>query len=504
MDANRQVKAYELKAIIPIIRKRKWLIIIPWIIVSGVVFGGSYLMTPMYSASTIVSIEQEVKLSDELQRMIGINRAYSRESMSSKLRGIYNEITSTRYVSELNDDLKLGDDPAVVERANKITARNTNMTRDQVVLNLIQAQLKNQVQVGYAADDQVQISAESANPARARDIANALAEIFIDERHRQEVASVRSSQDFSDVQLQKYEKLVKDKIQEKTQMEKDFMKIQLDESITSESNRSEITSEVDRTNNDITDQRNEERNILGQLVKVSDLSTNNLNLNESDQIKRAKSDLKELLRSTGSLMIRYTWSDPQILNHKVKQNNLLNTIEAENARLVKQQYRNYDDDTKDLLTRLFNTRSNLDYLYQKQAYLKSALDELTDKMNMVPEYQAQLNQLNQEIATATELRDKFKKQQESSTISQALLQDMSSSKYRVVEPAKIPVAPFKPDRIQIVLLGVVLGLVIGAAAAMVAELMDSSFKKVEDVKDFIGLPVIGVVPKIEFLKRVGR
>ena len=51
------------------------------------------------------------------------------------------------------------------------------------------------------------------------------------------------------------------------------------------------------------------------------------------------------------------------------------------------------------------------------------------------------------------------------------------------------------------MMGIMLGLIVGCAAALLVEMLDNSFKKVEDVEEMLGLPVIGVTPKIEFLKR---
>ena len=298
--------------------------------------------------------------------------------------------------------------------------------------------------------------------------------------------------------------MLTEKINEKTEFEKEFLKIQLDESITSESNRQEIITEIDRTNNDINDYQREERDILASLSDMTTLSTNNLKLTDSQEKEQTRNELKQRLRSIGDLMIKYTWNDPQILNFKVKQNSLLNQIESENQNLVREQYPNVTDDARKLLIQIFNIRSNLDYLYSKASYLQAALDELVDKMNLIPEYQAKLDRLDQEIEAARGLRDQFKTQQESSSISQALVQDLSSSKYRIVEPAKIPLAPISPNKMQIMLIGIMLGLVIGGVAAVLAELFDSSYRKVEDVEKELNLPVLGVMPKIEFLKQINK
>lgn len=87
-----------------------------------------------------------------------------------------------------------------------------------------------------------------------------------------------------------------------------------------------------------------------------------------------------------------------------------------------------------------------------------------------------------------------------SDIPQDLFQDF---RYRVIEPARVPLTPFKPDRLRIGLFGIMLGLVIGGAAVVMVELMDNSFKKVEEIPEELGLPVIGIAPKMPFLKKVG-
>jgi capsular polysaccharide biosynthesis protein len=201
-------------------------------------------------------------------------------------------------------------------------------------------------------------------------------------------------------------------------------------------------------------------------------------------------------------MTKYPWSDPQVLNLKLKINSLIKTVEEEHQRLVNMQFAEYDATTREHLTNLFNARINLEILYSKSLYLKTALGELSDKSKLGPEYQATLNRLNSEITAATELRNKFRSQQESSSISQAMLQDMSSSKYRVVEPGKLPLVPVKPNRIKILLMGLALGLMIGGATAIILELLDTSFKKVEDIEEHLGLPVLGIAPKVEFLSKV--
>jgi capsular polysaccharide biosynthesis protein len=53
---------------------------------------------------------------------------------------------------------------------------------------------------------------------------------------------------------------------------------------------------------------------------------------------------------------------------------------------------------------------------------------------------------------------------------------------------------------KIGLMGLALGLVIGGGAVLLVELLDTSFKRVEDVEEVLGVKVLATVPKIENLK----
>lgn len=504
MNLAKLDKQLDIRELLGMAWRRKWLIVLPLILVAAVAFGSSYLITPAYESATIIQIDAEVSLTRELEAIVGEQTGLRRMGNSErrdKLQAIHNEITSRAYTNILNDRLRLERVPAITEETRKIIASRPNMPVADAQIRALQSMLKQNVAVDWAAGDQILIRVETVDPLMARDIANTLGEIYIGEMVKRELYQIRSSQDFSDIQLEKYEKELRDKIAERTNLEKEYLAIQLDESITAESNRSEITSEVDRSSREIESLREDEKQILGRL-SASGLPGNRLELTTSDRKTSLEQDLKQQLRQVGDLMIRYTWSDPQVINFKVKLNGIISAIEAENRRLVGEQYADQNSEVRDQLTQLFNVRSTLDYLYSKKPYLQSALDELTSKMNLIPEYQARLAQLDREVAAKTDIRDRFKRQQESSTISQALVQDMSSSKYRVVEPAKAALSPFKPDRKQILLMGVMLGLVVGGAVAILVELLDNSFKKVEDVEEALELPVFGVAPKMEFLKKM--
>jgi polysaccharide biosynthesis transport protein len=495
--AQKEKSLFDVTDLLAIALRRKWLIILPVILITAVTVVGSYLITPEYEASVIVSMGPTVQLSTELERMLGnVGREYGGgDSRQLELRSLQNEITSSPFISQLIQNLKLDRDPGLDNAARKVQAVQPNLTLDQIKFDILLNSLRDKISVGFAGRNQILIKVQSTDQFQARDMAQQLAEIFIAEKMKQELGSIRLSQDFSYEQLSKYENDLQEKIDEKTKLEKEFAGIQLNTAVISEGNRNEINAEVENITNEIEDRKGEERDYLKRLT---DISQADLKLTESDNLKRLKKEINNHIGTIGGLILKYNWSDPEILNYKVRLFSLVGELEDEVGRLVGRQFSSQDVSTQNVLKELFKTRYDLDIMYSRVNALKLALSDLEEKINLIPEYQARLDQLDREINAARELRDTFKNLQEGSQISQALLRE---SRYKVVEPAKVPLAPFKPQRKKIVLRGFLLGSAIGGSVALLAEVLDKSFRKVEDIEEALDLPVIGVVPQIESLKK---
>lgn len=502
--SNRSESSLDIRDILSLVGRRKWLLIIPVILVTAGAFGASQLITPTYESSIIVQIDAQVQLTRDVQSLVGVQdgRRQSSQMLRDRLKGIYNQVTSSLYARMLNERMNLGSQPEIQRQARADMVLQPNLTLEQAVVSNLQMIFKENVSVMWAAGDQIEIIVESTDPAQARDIADNLGSIYIGEKLKQELAQIRTSQDFSDIQLEKYENQLSEKIAERTSIEQELIAIELDEIIASEPNRSEITSEIDRTQEDINDQRNRERQVLARLSSLEGLSGGHPKPNTSKEIKSLTGRIKDELSSVGGLIIRYAWSDPQVIDFKLRLNNILDDIEREHVRLVEDQYASATESERRDIVEYFVIKTNLNYLYAKKPYLEAALDELKTKASLMPEYHARLAEVEQQIQAISDLRDRFQRQQESSSISQAFAHDMSSSKYRVIEPAKAALIPFSPNKKKITLMGLLLGIILGGAMVLLVELFDSSFRKVEDVEAHLGLPVLAVIPPTDSLKKV--
>ncbi|MFQ5787718.1 MAG: polysaccharide biosynthesis tyrosine autokinase, partial [Thermodesulfobacteriota bacterium] len=65
----------------------------------------------------------------------------------------------------------------------------------------------------------------------------------------------------------------------------------------------------------------------------------------------------------------------------------------------------------------------------------------------------------------------------------------------IVRPALLPTRPVNPPTTKTTtVIGTLIGLILGVVMAFVRETMDTSIGTIEDVEEFIGVPVVGVIP----------
>jgi len=81
-------------------------------------------------------------------------------------------------------------------------------------------------------------------------------------------------------------------------------------------------------------------------------------------------------------------------------------------------------------------------------------------------------------------------------VSQALETEQKGERFSLVESARLPDKPFKPNRLAIVLIGFVLGIGAAVGLAAVVEFSDSSFRDGDSLARSTGFPVLTEVSRI--------
>ncbi|MCD4781966.1 MAG: hypothetical protein K8S27_15675 [Candidatus Omnitrophica bacterium] len=156
--------------------------------------------------------------------------------------------------------------------------------------------------------------------------------------------------------------------------------------------------------------------------------------------------------------------------------------------------------TNPLITQIQKALDDLEYnqtgeqppgVEQQDLYKVMLIDKIGDVMARDAEVNEQIyNMLLQRLETAK--------------ITQRLQASKEGTKYSVLDPARVPLEPFKPNRVAVAIVGLVIGIVLGAVFVVAAEFFDQSFLDVEEAKKTLGMPLYGAISKINTVMTMRR
>src|SRR5581483_3597660 len=79
-------------------------------------------------------------------------------------------------------------------------------------------------------------------------------------------------------------------------------------------------------------------------------------------------------------------------------------------------------------------------------------------------------------------------------ISENLEKRQKGEQFRILDPANLPERPFKPQKVTILLAGILFGIAGGVGLALLLEQLDSSVRKPEVLEQAISVPVLATIP----------
>ncbi|MBL7223435.1 MAG: hypothetical protein ISS72_06265 [Candidatus Brocadiae bacterium] len=123
--------------------------------------------------------------------------------------------------------------------------------------------------------------------------------------------------------------------------------------------------------------------------------------------------------------------------------------------------------------------------------------EKYDVLRRSPDLQSEKRRLEEERDRCAYLLDDYAKGlREAEKEVQVLSTDVYSSKFTVREYARVSRVPVRETKLKIVMGFAFVGLVIGVILIVLLEYLDQTFKTVDDVRETLGLPALGVIPAI--------
>jgi capsular polysaccharide biosynthesis protein len=93
---------------------------------------------------------------------------------------------------------------------------------------------------------------------------------------------------------------------------------------------------------------------------------------------------------------------------------------------------------------------------------------------------------------------------ETAKITQRLESSKEGTRYTVIDPARLPLKPVKPNKLKVIFLGLFLGTCSGAGFVFGREFLDQSFLDIQDAKQTLDLPILGGISRLTTQEEIDR
>jgi protein tyrosine kinase modulator len=128
--------------------------------------------------------------------------------------------------------------------------------------------------------------------------------------------------------------------------------------------------------------------------------------------------------------------------------------------------------------------------------LQAKFDDYERRMAKSPEVEREFHTMSRELETTQlEYRQILAKQTEAQ-VSENLESERKGERFTMIEPPQMPEKPISPNRLLIVVMGLLLSLGLGVGAAAAHESFDASVRGPNDIRQLLQVPALASIPVI--------
>jgi len=150
----------------------------------------------------------------------------------------------------------------------------------------------------------------------------------------------------------------------------------------------------------------------------------------------------------------------------------------------------------ELETQLNANRTQTAALERQSEELHQQLMQLEDRVEATPQVERQYKSLALNLQLAqTKYNQLLKYQMDAELTSQAIASGRSD-RIRIVQQPAVPLTPGKPKRIAFVVVGLMLAILLGLTAVVIAESTDQNVRGSRDIRRVLAVSPLGVIPEI--------
>lgn len=237
---------------------------------------------------------------------------------------------------------------------------------------------------------------------------------------------------------------------------------------------------------------------LADIIVEGNLTSANLEANSAIQfleeqltvyrkkLESSEANLREFQELYNSTLPLATRMNEQLIALKMELSNLMVDNTEEHPRVIQ---------TKQLIDRLESQRDD-QFQKARESGFDIAPEEYGKLVSSLPRQEQYLTKLRRDYDVDERMYSSLLQRLETAKISQTLEKSDKGTKFMVLEPARLPLVPVKPNKPLIIIAGVMLGMGLGLVLIFLIELSNNSIRNLDEARLLLEMPIFGAIATI--------
>ncbi len=438
-----------------IISRRRWYFILPCALIIGGALTVGGLLPRIYRAETIIQV-QEPQIMNPLIQGLAISTP-----VGARLRTLREELLSwtslTRLVHELGMD----------------TDTKSAAAQEQLIKKLQQ-----DIEVRMSGPELVHIYYENPDPKLAQHLVNTISTIFLKRNMEAQSSETGTAISFIEQEMASY----KEKLEASEKTLREFKELYTTQMpVATELNTQIIDLEVALTQI-LIDSTEEHPVVINTRKRIAELKAKrNVQIKEVIAAAIAKGQDPSMVSSLLAAMdhpATANTADPKV---KLAQEAYASLVEQMETHTPKSG---------------LQATTQVQIVTAPKGQGPELLGNDATSISLGPWQEQELSRLTRDYEVYAANYRNLQERLERARVTKNLGESDEGLKFKILEPARLPIKPVKPNMTKILAFALFLGLFTGAGVAFLAEYMDQSFQSASDLQSTLSLPVLGTISRI--------
>jgi len=471
-----------------ILKRRKWSLILPFLIITMVAGVVAVMLPSIYLSQATILIEEQEIPQDFVMTTV---TSYAEQRMQQ----LNQRIMSFSRLVEIIDRFSLYSELKDKKTTEEIVAK---MKKDTSMMPVSAEIIDRRTGKPATATIAFTLSYEGEVPAKVQQVANVITSFYLSENLQVRERQAQETSEFLESELDK----IRTELAQLDSRIAGFKQQHLNElpEMLPANVRSldDMKRSLEVAKERLSSLREREQYLGTSLVGIKP------HIEDLDQKVTTRNRLDELKVQLVHLTKRFSEEYPDVKKTRAEIAELEQQLEEEEANKEVKKGSPDNPTYISVSSSLVNARAEIALLQNQIAELNLSIAEYERRIAATPrveeEYSALVMARN---STLLKYNDLMAKHMEA-RVAQGLEKEQKGERFTLIEPPRLPEKPFKPNRLAIMLIGVVLGIGAGVGWAALREFSDDAVRSAGHLAYATKFPVLAGIPEIHTPEDIAR